>query len=219
MDEQELIKKYGLDIEALKREQLKLAKEITLKDAVDFSFAERFGAVESIIIDNKIISVVIVCDKEGEILDQQYFLDKLRFPYLSEFRSYRELPSTLNAFYKLSEKPDVVFIKGHGITHSRLGLASHFGVLANVPTIGIADSLFDCDKIKGENIMKNKEIAGRVLHSKEKSNPLFVSVGNGISLETAYELTKSLIKSPHKLPEPLSLAHKYAKSVREELRL
>ncbi len=219
MDESELIKKYNIDIEILKSEQIKLAKQLTFKDSQDFSILDKIGAVESAIIQNKIVSVIIVCDREFNIIEQQYFVDKLRFPYLKEFRSYRELPTMVEAFNKLIEKPQIIFIRGHGITHPRLGLASHFALAINTPTIGIADNLFEIDKVEGENILKDGKIIGRVLQSKEKSNPLYISVGNELSLSTACKLTKEFIKFPHKLPEPLHLAHKYAKSVSDELKI
>jgi deoxyribonuclease V len=219
MDESELIKNYGIDIEALKREQLKLAKEIKLKDSQDFSLSTKIGAIENILVKNKIVSSIIVCDGEFNIIEQQYFLDKLKFPYLHEFRSYRELPTMIDAFNKLNEKPDFVFIRGHGVTHPRLGLASHFSILTNTPSIGIADNLFDCDKLDGVNILKEDKIVGKIFKSKEKANPLFISPGNLLSVNSALELTKKMIKEPHKLPEPLHLAHKYAKGVQEELKL
>ncbi len=38
----------------------------------------------------------------------------------------------------LSQKPDLVFVDGHGISHPRrLGVANHFGLLVDVPT-GVA---------------------------------------------------------------------------------
>lgn len=221
MDENELIAKYGIDIEALKKEQTKLAKEVKLKDIIDFPLATRFGAIENICIGNQILSAIIVCSREFEIIEQQYFLDKLRFPYLHGFRAYREMPSMVEAYSKLSEKPDVVFIHGHGITHPRLGLASHFSLAAGVPTIGVAGELFEETKISsnGEDIMLGKEKVGKVLKSKEKANPLFISPGNNISIETALKISKDMLKHPHKLPEPLHLAHKYAKEVKDELKL
>ena len=137
MEEGEIIKKYGIYIEALKREQLKLAKSLSIKDAegVDFSSVERFGAIENLCVKNKIISAIVVCDKDFNIMEQQYFFDKLKFPYLYGFRAYREMPAMIEAFNKLNEKPDVILISGHGICHSRLGLASHFSLSAGVPTI------------------------------------------------------------------------------------
>ena len=46
---------------------------------------------------------------------------------------------------------------------------------------------------------------------------MYVSPGNNISIESSYELSKNMIKLPHKKPEPLHLAAKYAKEVRQEL--
>lgn len=221
MDEQELIKRYGIDIEALEKEQIKLSKTLEIKDIVDFSLVTTFGAIENITVGNQILSVIIICDKEFNIIEQQYFLDKLRFPYLHEYRSYREVPVMIEAFNKLNEKPDVVFIHAHGIMHPRLGLASHFSILTGVPSIGVAGDLFKQNELSsnGQDILLKKKKVGKVLVSKEKANPLYVSPGNLISIETAYNLTKELLKHPHKLPEPLHLAHKYIRSVKEELKL
>jgi len=219
MNEQELIEKYGLDIEALKKEQIKLSKAIILKDALDISLISKFGAIENILVGNQIISAVIVCDKEFNILEQQYALDKLRFPYLMEFRSYRELPSMIEAFNKLAERPDVMFIKGHGTTHPRLGLASHFALISNTPTIGITENLFEGNKVEGEYILKDNKKAGMILQTKEKANPIYISSGGNISLTSAYNLTRNNVTPPHKLPQPLHLVHKYAKSVKDELKL
>lgn len=219
MDENELIAKYGIDIEALKKEQVKLAKGVELKDNQDFLIADRIAAVENIIVRNQILSVVILCDKDFNIIEQQYFLDKLRFPYLNEFRSYRELPAIVEAINKLNEKPDVIFVHGDGINHIRLGIASHLSLSVGIPVIGIADSLFEGNKLSGEDILKEGKKVGKILQSKEKANPLYISPGNNISIETAYNLSKALLKQPHKLPEPLHLAHRYAREVKDELKL
>ncbi len=219
MDEKELIEKYKIDLEALKKEQLNLAKEVKLKDITDFSLINRLGAVENICVGNKIISAIIVCDREFNIIEQRYFLDKLKFPYLHGFRAYRELPSMIEAYNKLTEKPEIVFIHSQGITHPRLGLASHFALAVGVPSIGVANKIFDEDEIKNENILLAGKKVGKILQSKEKANPLYVSPGNNISIETAFNLSKELLKAPHKLPEPLHLAHRYVRQVKDELKL
>jgi len=219
MDENEVAKKFGIDLESLKREQLKIAKELEIKDSRDFSLIKTFGAIENIIINNQIISAVIVCDSDFEIIEEQYFLDKLRFPYIFEFRSYRELPAMLECFNKLQNKPDLVFIHGAGIMHPRLGLASHFSLSTGTPCIGVNDSLFKENKIVKEDILLDEKKVGKVLQSKEKSNPLYISPGDKISLNTSFELAKKLVILPHKLPEPMHLAHKYARNVRKELKI
>jgi len=216
MTPEELAKKYGIDLKKLEQEQEKLAKQLEIKDSIDFSSAERIGAIANAFFQNKIISACVVLSPEMETLEQEYFQDKIKFPYIPGFRAYRELPTMIEAFNKLEEKPDVIFISGHGIAHLRLGIASHFSISTGIPTIGIADSLL-AGEVKKEDIVLNGKKVGKVLQSKQGSRPLYVSPGNLISIETAYELAKKFIKLPHKLPEPLHIANKYAKDIREEV--
>jgi len=222
MDEKEgnfidIARKYGIDLEKLKREQEKLAKNLELKDEINFDLIERVAGVDNVFFKNKIISAVVVVDNNFEILEQEYFSAKLKFPYLPGFRAYRELPSMVSCFSKIDEKPDVVFVRGHGVLHPRgLGLASHFSLSTGTPSIGVADSLF-VGEIKGEDILLNGKVMGKIVRTKEGAKPLYVSVGNKISLSTAIKLVKKFTREPHKLPEPLRLAKRYAKEVRKEL--
>ncbi len=212
----ELIKKYNIDLEKLKEEQIKLAKELEIKNKIDFSLADRFGAVDSTFIGNKMLCCIIVCNKDYEIIDRSYVFERVKFPYIPGFINYRELLPMISAFEKLSEKPDVIFVPRQGITHQRLGLASHFGLSIGVPTVGVANSVVECD-IKGEDIIRNNNKIGKVLVSKEGSNPMYISPGNFISVKSAYELCKKMIRLPHKRPEPLHLASKYSKEVLKEV--
>lgn len=218
MEKEELIRRYNIDIAKLEAEQLKLAKSLSLKDEIDFSKVDRFGAVTNSMFKNKIVSAVIVCDKDFEIIEQQYFADKIRFPYFAGFVSYRDLPTMVAAFQKLDERPDVVFVSGNGIAHPRgLGLASQFSLSVQIPTIGVANALIEGD-VKKENIVLNGKNVGKILVGKEGSRLMYVSPGNMISIKSAYELAKETINLPHKLPEPLHLARKYAKDIIKELR-
>ena len=212
----EIAKKYGINLKKLEDEQEKLAKELVIKDSVDFSMPERIGAIANAFFQNKIISACVVVSPEMEILEQEYFQDKMKFPYIPGFRAYRELPTMIEAFNKLEEKPDVIFISGHGTAHPRLGIASHFSISTGIPTIGIADSLL-AGEVRKEYIVLNGKKVGKVLQSKQGSRPLYVSPGDLINIETAYELAKKFVKLPHKLPEPMHLANKYAKDIRKEL--
>ena len=213
---EELIKKYNIDIEKLKQEQIKLAKELIIKDKIDFNLADRFGAVDNTFIKNKILCSIIVYDKEFNILDRAYVFEKVKFPYIPGYRNYRELVPMIMAFEKLTERPDVFFIPAQGIAHKRLGLASHFGLAIGIPTIGVSNSAVDCE-IKGSDILKNSKKVGKILVTKEGSRPMFVSPGNLISIDSAYELSKKLINLPHKYPEPMHLAGKYSREVKKEI--
>ncbi|MEK6914287.1 MAG: endonuclease V [Nanoarchaeota archaeon] len=215
----ELSKKYGINFDNLEKEQIKLSKDLTIKDKVDFSLVDKFGAFENIFIQNKILSCFVVLDKNLEILDKVYVLDKIHFPYLPGFRNYRELPAMLKAFEKSKYKPNLVFVSAQGIIHQRLGLASHFGLSTGIPTIGVSNFITDCEFKSEDNseIKRNGKLVGKVLISKKESNPIYISPGNNISVKSAYELSKRFIIPPHKMPEPLNIVSKYAKSVRKEI--
>lgn len=83
----------------------------------------------------------------------------------------------------LSQKPDLVFVDGHGISHPRrLGVASHFGLLVDVPTIGVAKKRL-CGKFEPLSsepgalapLMDKGEQLARVWRSKARCNPLFIA--------------------------------------------
>jgi len=216
MEKEDLLKRYGIDLETLEKEQVKLAKGIELKNKIDFSLVETYGAIANVFVNNKMLSCVIVCDKEFEIIDRAYVFEKVRFPYIAGFRNYRELEPMIKAFEKLNEKPDVMFIQGQGISHPRLGLASHFSLSTGVPTIGIGNNLVEAET-KGEDILRKGKKIGNALVSKKESNPMYISPGSFITVDNAYKLSKDLIKPPHKRPEPVHLAAKYSKKVKKEL--
>ena len=212
----ELVEKYNIDLERLEEEQIKLAKKLELKDNIDFSLADRIAGIESIFFKNRIISAIVVL-LNGEIVEQEYFEEKLKFPFIPGFRAYRELQTMINAFDKLDEKPDVVFIHGDGILHPRgLGIASHFSLATGIPSIGVSDFLIQ-GEVRGEDILVNNKILGKTIITKQGARPIYLSPGNLISVNSSVELVKKFIKEPHKIPEPLRLARKYGKDIRKEL--
>jgi len=217
MRDEEIAEKFNIDLRKLRLEQLKLAKQVKIEDSFDFSNVQLVGAIENIFFKNHIISACVVVDAgTGEVVQQDYSEEKVKFPYIPGFRAYRELPAMLDCFNKLEEKPDVVFIPGHGILHPRLGLASHFSLAAEVPAIGVAKSLF-VGKVKDDNVSLDGKIKGKVVKLKRGANPVYVSPGDKISLETSVELVKKFTREGRKLPEPLRLAHKYAREIRKEI--
>jgi len=213
----DIARKYNIDLRKLELEQLKLAKNLEIKDKIDFSLTERIAGIENIFVRNRIISAIIVINNDFEVLEQEYFEDKVKFPYIPGFRAYRELPNMVSVFNKIDEKPDVIFVRGHGIMHPRgLGIASHFSLAISVPVIGIADSLL-LGEIKGDNIFLNDKLVGKVVKTKEKARSLYVSPGNLISVSSAENLVKKFIREGHRIPEPLRLAKRYAKEIMKEL--
>jgi len=219
MEKEELAKRYDIDFKKLEQEQIKLSKTLEIKDKIDLKSIDKIGAIENLIIKNKIISTIVVVDKDNEIIEQAYFLDKLRFPYIYGFESYRLLQPMTGALAKITEKPDIVLIKGSGINHIRLGVASHFSLVTGLPSIGIDDKLIEGNELKKDELFIDDEKVGMRLVTKKGSRPLYISPGNAVSVKRSYDFIKNLVIFPHKMPEPIHIAHRYAKEVKKELKI
>jgi deoxyribonuclease V len=127
--------------------------------------------------------------------------------------SFREIPPVIEALKQLEIRPDLIICDGHGIAHPRrFGLASHLGVLFDIPTIGCAKNrlIGEVKEIKKERgnfspLIDNDEIIGNVLTTQNNVKPVFVSIGHKISLETACNWI--LRVSPiYRIPEPIRQA-------------
>jgi len=219
MEKEELIQKYGIDVKKLEEEQIKLAKDLEIKEIFKLNDVKYIGAIETLLVKNQIIAAMIVVDREYEVVEEAYFLDKLRFPYLHGFKSYRELPAMTAAFNKIREKPDIIIINGDGINHSRLGIASHLSLSINVPVIGVEDKLFEGNESKEDEVLMNGKVVGKKLITKEGAKPVFVFPGNQVDVNGSSDFVKNLIVPPHKMPEPLHLVHRYAKDIKKELKI
>ena len=72
-------------------------------------------------------------------------------PYIPGFLAFREVPHLLSCFRELQEGfwPQVILVDGNGVLHPRgFGLASHLGVLLDLPTIGVAKNLLCVDRLE-----------------------------------------------------------------------
>lgn len=203
------------DVHRFKEEQIRLAKKIIIKD--DYEKADIIAGVDQTFLDKKVFSAVIVWDsKKNKVIEQKYVVQEVKMPYIPGYLSYREGPAIVEVINQLENRPDILLIDGHGIAHPRkIGLASHVGLLLDIPTIGVAKNLL-CGKIKDGKIMVDDNIRGSELITKEHANPIYVSPGYRICLKSSLEIVKSCIKLPHKYPEPLHLAHIYAKKIMKE---
>jgi deoxyribonuclease V len=202
-------------VRKFKSEQLSLAKKVVIKD--EFDEIKLVGGVDQAFNGNEVISAAVVCDyKTMKIIEKKSASVCTTFPYIPGYLSYREAPAIVEAVSKLENKPDVLLVDGHGIAHPRkIGLASHVGLLLDIPTIGVAKNLL-CGEIKEDKIIIGERIVGFCLTAKEHANPLFVSPGHKVSLKSSLEIVRNCARLPHKLPEPLHLAHRYANKIRKE---
>lgn len=138
-------------------------------------------------------------------------------PYIPGLLSFRELPALLAALDLLSERPDLAFIDGQGIAHPRrLGIAAHFGVAADLPSIGVAKkplavTFNEPGPEPGQQtpMCIGDDLVGYVLRSKSRCRPLFVSPGHRVSPASAVRLVTRCLKG-YRLPEPTRLADRLA---------
>jgi deoxyribonuclease V len=159
-------------------------------------------------------AAVILNYPELEVIEVKTAEDKLNFPYIPGFLSFRETPLVLAACQKLSTDPDLILVDGQGIAHPRrFGIASHVGLLLNIPTIGCAKSRL-CGThapITAEagayaELTDNGEIIGVALRTKDDVSPIYVSIGHKIDLPTAIHWVLQCCRG-RRLPEPSRLAH------------
>lgn len=144
------------------------------------------------------------------------------FPYISGYLAFRELPLMLCAWQAASKAgygADALIIDGNGILHPRrAGIAACFGLLADVPTVGIGKKLL-CGSadVKGMRatetrpVMHDGQVIGAAMRCTESSRPIFVSPGNRIDLNGAVKLVRRMF-GDHRLPEPLHRADRLSKS-------
>jgi deoxyribonuclease V len=162
-------------------------------------------------------TVVVLSYPELEVAEIGAVEQAVDFPYIPGLLSFRESPVILAAYGKLRSKPDLILVDGQGIAHPRrFGIASHLGVLLDVPTIGCAKSML-CgthDVLGPEagstaGIEHEGEIIGMALRTKANVRPVYVSIGHKVDLAAAVSWVSKCYWG-YRLPEPTRLAHQAA---------
>jgi len=150
-----------------------------------------------------------------EVIEKEFSETAVDLPYIPGLLAFREGPPMIETYKKLKRKPDILLVDGHGIAHPRgVGIASHVGVLLDIATIGIAKKRLVGDYRIPDRVGESRpllykgKVVGNVLKSKKGCNPIFISPGNKISVESSLEIVKDCIRE-HKLPEPVRLAHNF----------
>ena len=201
-----------IDTQTLRAEQLQRAADVIRQDRLavdppafiagcDVGF-EQEGAVTR-------AAIAILRYPSLALVEYQVARIATTMPYIPGFLSFREYPALLAAWEQLRQKPDLIFVDGHGISHPRrLGVASHFGLLVDVPTIGVAKKRL-CGKFEPLSaevgaksaLMDKGEQLGWVWRSKARCNPLFIATGHRVSADGALAWVQRCMAG-YRLPEP-----------------
>jgi len=173
-----------------------------------------------------ITGAIVVLDRNTlEVVAHATHSMKVAFPYVPGLFSFREMPPLLQAYEKLTKKPDLLICDGHGIAHPRkFGLACHMGVTLNLPSIGCGKS-----RLIGRYVQpaghrgaaadllaeESNEVIGAVLRTQADINPVFVSIGHKIDIRTASDIVLEMARE-YRLPETTRIADQYARTAFEE---
>jgi deoxyribonuclease V len=162
-------------------------------------------------------AVAVLSFPDLQVIETNLAYRPTSFPYIPGFLSFREIPAVLDALEKIKTTPDIILCDGQGIAHPRrLGIASHLGVLLNIPTIGVAKSLLigkheELTDTRGswQPLIHKSETIGAVLRTRIGVKPVYVSTGHKISLQTAIDYVLRCTPK-YRLPETTRVADKLA---------
>lgn len=205
------------------RQQNELCDRIETTDKFDIDSVKLIAGVD-LAYWNKddeeyaVCCIVIIDANTHEVIEKQHYSGKIEVPYMPGFLAFRELPLILKTVELLESNPDIFIFDGNGYLHPRhMGIATHASFYLNKPTIGIAKTYFRVDKktdyTEPDNdagsytdIVIDGEIYGRALRTQKDVKPIFVSIGNYISLDTACVLAMRLTDKESHIPIPTRLA-------------
>ena len=203
--------------------QLRLSEQVIREDTLPESIGYVAGVDVAYAKGISIGAVAVLHFASLSLVESKVVRLKTRFPYIPTLLSFREVPPAYSAIKKLEIEPDVFLVDGQGIAHPyRLGFSTHLGLAIERPTIGVAKSLL-CGKVEpvGEQgwapLTDGGEIIGAEVVTKLGTRPIYVSVGNRVSLKRAIDVVRSCTRT-YRIPEPIRRAHIKANEEKRKLR-
>lgn len=176
--------------------------------------------------ERAVACLVVMKYPSFDVVYSQYLETRLHLPYIAGFLAFREVDPLLQLLQDLRDTrpdlyPQVILVDGNGRLHPRkCGIACHLGVLADTPMVGVAKNLLITDHTpslkaakaankthlhrRGDSWVIDPNEAAAVRTTDAAPNPVFVSPGHRVSLDTAIRLT--LATSRFRIPEPIRRA-------------
>ena len=158
---------------------------------------------------------------EGICIEQATAVQKLLFPYVPGYLAFREGPAIMEAVKRLGRRPDVILVDGQGIAHPRgIGIASHLGVLLDLPAIGCAKTRLigeyrepGMKKGKWTELRWEGSAVGAVLRTRDAARPLYISPGHRVDLASSVRIVLACL-GRYRIPEPLRCADRLSKELK-----
>jgi deoxyribonuclease V len=214
------------------------SSEQTTLDSGSRADAPVVVGVDQAFTDDEALSAVVAI-QDGVVVERAAGRAPLEIPYIPGLLSFREGSAIVDALESLAVDPDVLVVDGSGRIHFRqAGLATHVGVLFDVPAVGVAKNLL-CGTpteplvdplpegarvpIEADDSMDAPAgtVVGYAYQSRQYPNPetrhvnpLFVSPGHRLDAESATDFVAATCTG-YKLPAPTRLADAYADELKQ----
>jgi len=142
------------------------------------------------------------------------------FPYISSYLSFREIPILLELLDKVraaGRLAEVLLVDGTGILHPRrAGIASHLGVAAGLPTVGVIKKLL-CGRVNLDGMAPGQS---RPVHDDHRllgfalrptvGKPIFISPGHRTNAAFAEQAARQTLAG-RRLPAPIDWADRLSR--------
>ncbi|GBC63218.1 deoxyribonuclease V [Desulfonema ishimotonii] len=153
-------------------------------------------------------AAVVLGFPDLEVTDHAVVTRPVTFPYIPGLFTFREGPVAVAAIEQLAKRPDLIIFDGQGLAHPRrLGIASHMGLLLDLPTIGCAKTrlcgTFDPpgpEKGSWSPLIHRGEVIGAAVRTRTNVRPVFVSPGHLLDLPSAIRFVLACCRK-YRLPE------------------
>ena len=165
--------------------------------------------------------IVVLELPELRTVEEAAAVTQVPMPYVPGYLSFRELPPLIAAWERLRLTPDVLIFDGQGYAHPRrFGVACHGGLLFGVPSVGCAKSILvgthaplAPERFARAPLVHRGETVGAAVRLRERTNPVFVSPGHHMDLETAVAVVERA-SAGYREPETTRRAHRLVNAVR-----
>jgi deoxyribonuclease V len=201
--------------------QRKLTKKVIRRDSF-CSPPKLIAGVDVAYHEDRAFSAAAVLNYETlQLVEAQVAISVVKVPYVASFFAFREVEPLIKVIRMLKERVDIFLVNAHGIAHpERCGVASHLGVVLDIPTIGVASRAL-CGKVSESEhgeiryLRDRDEVIGAVLYVNPRTRPVYVSIGHKVSLESAIEIVLRTVRE-NRMPEPLRIAHSLSNEAKKK---